>query len=68
MTKQGDEKVVGRADTELLLARIDALQALLVVYRTNGRPTEGLFGRLDRTARSEARIRAELDVAGEVLA
>ena len=55
-------------DGLLLLARIDALQALLAVYRTHGRPTEALFKRLERTKQSEDRIRADLDVAGEVLA
>lgn len=57
-----------RADTLLLLARIDALQALLACYRTGARPTEALFGRLARTEAAEHSIRAALDVAGEVLA
>lgn len=57
-----------RTDVLVLLARIDALQALLAVYRTSGRPSEALFARLDRTARAELAVRTSMDVAGEVLA
>lgn len=69
MTSTRDKKEqMDKGDGLLLLARIDALQALLATYRTHGRPTEVLFKRLERTKASEDRIRALLDVAGEVLA
>lgn len=44
-------------DVDRLLARIDALQALLAVYRAQGHPSEKLFRELDSTREDELLIR-----------
>lgn len=49
-------------DVKDLLARIDALQELLVCYRLTRRPTERLFNKLERTRVRELQIRKTHDL------
>lgn len=48
-------------DVRHLLARIDALEGLLVCYRISSRPSEGLFKKLEQTKAQEQAIRARID-------